>query len=383
MKTHIIFRFLLILVAVFCLDSAAAAATLQAKVIEVESGNTLVVTNINRPLRVRLKAVAPPESRQPFSEAARDHLKTLILNKTVMVEYTQLSTGYLEARVFLNGVDVGSQMLRDGVGWFDRSLQYMLSESDREVYARCEQMARDEKRGLWQDANPVAPWDFRKAQQAEETKTPGEANFNSARTARSARIASRDKAFSNSDLMGGMVGPGSIAGNPTISLIWPDGKENEWKTFHTPRFSIRVPADSLKFEYPILDAQKNIASINYILGTTHEAVYSVMWIQAANDNATDSVAADSSLQGFTSGMNQYYQSRGWNFRVEASAGRVVKIGNYAGKQYTLTAGSFTGVARIISRQIGDQREMFALAVLGPGGDWASPAFLNSLKISEN
>ncbi|HKP46375.1 MAG TPA: thermonuclease family protein [Pyrinomonadaceae bacterium] len=383
MNTHTIFRSLLLVVALFCVNIVASAATLQAKVIEVESGNSFVVTNINRPLKIRLKAVAPPDSRQPYSEASREHLKSLILNQTVMVEYTHLTSGYLEARVFLNGVDVGSQMLRDGVAWFDRSLQYTLRDSDREVYAQCEQMARTEKRGLWQDANPVAPWDFRKSQQVDPTRPSSEVSFNEARAALSARAARRDKSFSNHDLLGGMVGPGSIAGNPTISLIWPDGKDGDWRTFHAPRFSIRMPADSLKFEYPILDVQQKIVNINYIVGANEAAMYSVMWIQAANDGATDDKATEESLEGFLKGVNRYYNSKGWNFRVVSSAGRPVRVGNYTGKQYTLTADTFTGVLRIITRRTGDQREMFGLAVLGPGGDWAAPAFLNSLKISGN
>src|SRR6185295_7199487 len=97
------------------LAAAASAATLQAKVIEVQSGNTLVVTNINRPVSVRLKAIVPPEVGQPFNDVARDHLKALVLDKTVTVEYTHFADNYLEARVFFNNIDIGSQMLRDGV----------------------------------------------------------------------------------------------------------------------------------------------------------------------------------------------------------------------------------------------------------------------------
>ena len=106
-------RFFAVITTVLCVPSLASAATLQAKVVEVQSGNTLVVSNINRPIRIRLKAIVPPENGQPFSEAAREHLKVLVFNRTVTVEYTHLAEGFLEAKVFVNGIDIGSQMLRD------------------------------------------------------------------------------------------------------------------------------------------------------------------------------------------------------------------------------------------------------------------------------
>jgi endonuclease YncB( thermonuclease family) len=78
--------------------AAAHGATLQAKVTEVQSGNTIVVSNINRPLKVRLKGIAPPEAGQPFSDAAREHLKALVMDKAVFVNYTDLSDGYLQPK---------------------------------------------------------------------------------------------------------------------------------------------------------------------------------------------------------------------------------------------------------------------------------------------
>src|SRR6185436_5741433 len=72
----------------------------------------------------------------------------------------------LEARVFLNDIDVGSQMIRDGVAWYDTTVITGLSVGDQNIYAQCEQAARSEKRGLWADQNPVSPWEFRKAEAA-------------------------------------------------------------------------------------------------------------------------------------------------------------------------------------------------------------------------
>src|ERR1041385_1965185 len=158
------FRFLIVLSLLLGLAAAASAATLQAKVIEVRSGNTIIVHNINRPVSVRLKETEPPEVGQPFNDSARDHLKALILDKPVTVEFTHFTDTYLDARVFFNNVDIGSQMLRDGVAWYDHALDYELTQADRDLYAQCETAARAEKRGLWQDAAALAPWEYRRLQ---------------------------------------------------------------------------------------------------------------------------------------------------------------------------------------------------------------------------
>ena len=142
--------------------AAASATTLQAKVVEVRSGNVIIVNNINRPVSVRLKAIDPPEVGQPFNDVARDHLKDLLLEKTVTVEATHFVDNYLEARVFLNNIDIGSQMLRDGVAWYDHASDYELNQAVRDLYAQCEAAARAEKRGLWQDAAALSPWEYRR-----------------------------------------------------------------------------------------------------------------------------------------------------------------------------------------------------------------------------
>ena len=52
-----------ILCAFFCLPAAAVkAASLFGKVIEVNSGDVITISNLNRPVRVRLLGVDAPES---------------------------------------------------------------------------------------------------------------------------------------------------------------------------------------------------------------------------------------------------------------------------------------------------------------------------------
>src|ERR1051326_1568826 len=143
----------------------AAAATLFGRVVEVNDGDVITVFNLNRPVRIKLLAVDAPERDQVFGDLAKKHLSELVYDKSVLVEYSGIAAdGSLVGRVTLNNVDIGAQMIRDGVAWFDASNQDRLSASDREVYQQSEQAARTEKRGLWQGENPIAPWEFVRAQ---------------------------------------------------------------------------------------------------------------------------------------------------------------------------------------------------------------------------
>ena len=58
-------KLLTALAVLICCSAVTAAATLQAKVVEVTTGNTLVVSNTNRSVRIRLKSVVPPEAGDP------------------------------------------------------------------------------------------------------------------------------------------------------------------------------------------------------------------------------------------------------------------------------------------------------------------------------
>ena len=139
----------------------ADAATLFGRVVEVNDGDVITVFNLNRPVRIKLLAVDAPERDQTFGEVAKKHLTELVYDKSVLVEYSGIAPdGSLVGRVTLNSVDVGAQMIRDGAAWFDASNQDRLSASDREVYQQSELAARNEKRGLWQAENPIAPWEL-------------------------------------------------------------------------------------------------------------------------------------------------------------------------------------------------------------------------------
>ena len=384
-------RLLLTSCAFILFATAAFAATLQVKVNEVQSGNTLVVSNTSRALKVRLQGIAPPEAGQPFSDVARDHLKMLVLDKAVALDYTNLSDGYFEAKISLNGIDVGSQMLRDGAVWYDPNKAHGLTAADRELYAACQQAARDEKRGLWSDAAAVAPWEFREAKKAEAAKQEETSrkskrvNF-SAYQENQAKKAAANRVLSNKHFGRGNVQPGAVAGNPTIRLVAPKASPADWVPFRSdnPGFSIRVPGNSYVFQFPILTDDLKIVNLNYVVGISDGAFYSLMWVKGSSlVHAPDKTIADAMMDEWVKGINHYFQSERLPYTATYNSGRAIRIGTYSGKQYSITADQFmAGFARIVSRRVGDQHEVFALAVFSRTGDESAFDFLNSLKFSE-
>jgi endonuclease YncB( thermonuclease family) len=367
-----------------CFPVLACAATLQAKVVQVESGNTLVVSNINRSLRIRLKAVAPPESGQAFSDAARDHLKALVFDKAVFVEYTHLANGYLEAKVLLNGIDIGSQMLRDGVAWYDIASSYELSESDRALYAQCEQAARSERRGLWEDPTAIAPWEFRQAQQAKQSGSNPSLSFQQYQT----RKARSSQSFSNTDLMGGaggMFGSRAISGQPTFKPISANGTAGRWTRYESVpgHFSVLFPSDGVESASSVVDPEGHAHQMLFLGASNKVARLLLLSGTEPNGKHTDASAAEEIVRGYLSSMNHDLELAGVGDRATATPDRDLKLNGYGGKQYRLSSPAASGVMRVFSKQVGDQREIIVLLVLTrPGGESDRDQFLNSLKINQ-
>jgi endonuclease YncB( thermonuclease family) len=65
-------------------------------------------------------------------------------------------------RVLLDGLDVNLELLRHGLAWHYKAYEREQPPAERMTYAQAERSARERGVGLWSDARPVAPWDFRK-----------------------------------------------------------------------------------------------------------------------------------------------------------------------------------------------------------------------------
>lgn len=93
---------------------------------------------------------------------SKESLSGLEFDKTVNVETEKRDRyGRQIGKVLVNGRDVNLVQVERGMAWFYRQYQREQSPNDRRLYEAAEDAARAGKRGLWRDADPVPPWDFR------------------------------------------------------------------------------------------------------------------------------------------------------------------------------------------------------------------------------
>ena len=127
-------------------------------VIGVSDGDTLTVRDGDTKTVLRLAEIDAPERTQPYSQVSRRNLAALRQNAQA-VEITPVDTdryGRTVAHVRCDGVHVNWRQVEDGLAWCFR--RYLKA---KDVCVPLEKTARDAKRGLWREADPVAPWDFR------------------------------------------------------------------------------------------------------------------------------------------------------------------------------------------------------------------------------
>ncbi len=128
-----------------------------AKVIRIIDGDTLEVMYGELPVRIRLAHIDSPERKQAFGTRAKQALSDLCFGKFVKIEYREKDRNgrYICVLYDESGMNINQEMVRLGMAW------HFKRYSDDMEYDRLEKEARQMKVGLWSDANPVAPWEWR------------------------------------------------------------------------------------------------------------------------------------------------------------------------------------------------------------------------------
>ena len=237
-----------LLILLFLLFSAAPAnaLVLRGTVSEVRDGQSIVVISGGRKLTVVLEGVDAPELKQEFGEVAQQYLASLILDKAVEVDFSQLQRDHVVGKVFCNQLDIGLQVIRDGAAWYDKTSGNSLTEEERTVYSAAQQAARNEMRGMWRDGSPMPPWEWRRAEVWRSAQRVTAAHKNTGVNNGRRGLQNEDILFSGrrpvANGTGNSRGRGSLAARspkPSAKPLNRPGQDADFRSYFTPeRISI-------------------------------------------------------------------------------------------------------------------------------------------------
>jgi len=188
------------------------ASAYECKVTKVVDGDTFYckpLTNIPFPVKnqkgvivVRLRGIDAPEKDQPYGLEAKNSLEELIGGKVVRLDIKDMDRyGRVDAYVFVGSLNVNLEQVKRGLAW--AYTEYLDRPYISEFY-EVEKKARSKELGLWRQANPTPPWEWRKIKRFKE------------------------KVFTNEDLE---------KYQPTYRSSYPEESSYLERSFYTERFS--------------------------------------------------------------------------------------------------------------------------------------------------
>lgn len=146
------------LFAFYLQSQAASSDSIRGKVVAVTDGDTIKIRTLTQTHTIRLLGIDAPEKKQAFGTQAKLALSEKVFGKEVLVKRQKKLDRYgrVLGDVYLNSRWIDREMVAEGLAWHYK--QYSKSPE----LAKAEQAAREAKLGLWQDKNPIPPWEFRR-----------------------------------------------------------------------------------------------------------------------------------------------------------------------------------------------------------------------------
>jgi len=155
---------------------SASAETIMGRVVGVADGDTVTVLDADRVQhKIRVAGIDAPEKKQAFGQRSKASMSDLVFGKDVVVVTSKRDRyGRLVGKVMVaepscasrmcpKTLDAGLAQLTTGMAWWYRQYAQEQSAEDAGAYEFAEQEARGRHAGLWRDADPTAPWDWRRA----------------------------------------------------------------------------------------------------------------------------------------------------------------------------------------------------------------------------
>ena len=131
------------------------------KVVSIADGDTITVLREGKQqVKIRLHGIDCPEQGQAFSKKAKQFTSKMVFGKFVEVEPVDIDRyNRLVALVTVFKRLVNEELVNAGFAWV------YTRRCDRPICERwkvLENEAREARRGLWADPNPIPPWEFRR-----------------------------------------------------------------------------------------------------------------------------------------------------------------------------------------------------------------------------
>jgi endonuclease YncB( thermonuclease family) len=136
-------------------------------VVGVADGDTLrIESSTGASVIIRLQGIDAPETTQAYGLVATAALRESTLHKRVTAECKKADKYRRQVCVVtVDGIDVGLQMLRHGHAWHYKRFSFEQTRQKSWEYAEAENEAVAQRRGLWKQDAPEAPWDWRATKQ--------------------------------------------------------------------------------------------------------------------------------------------------------------------------------------------------------------------------
>jgi len=169
------YRYLIILFTT--LVTSTAAADISGKVVAVTDGDTIkILDNNSTQHKIRLTGIDAPEKAQPFGNASRKHLASLVAGKEVRVETSKNDRyGRVLGKVWVQPqncsacgktLNANLAQILAGMAWWYQDYAKDQPAQDRARYESAVKEARKGKLGLWSEPDPIPPWAWRRGQRA-------------------------------------------------------------------------------------------------------------------------------------------------------------------------------------------------------------------------
>jgi endonuclease YncB( thermonuclease family) len=137
----------------------AGATDITGPVIRILDGDTLEVLHDQHPERIRLSGIDCPEKGQAYGQKAKHAAADLAFGKDITVRTSghdkyQRTIGEV---ILPDGMHLNQELVKQGWCWWYR--KYAPGDT---VLEGLETEAREAKKGLWADPQPVPPWEWRR-----------------------------------------------------------------------------------------------------------------------------------------------------------------------------------------------------------------------------